>query len=131
VATPETQEFWDGLKQGEFRLQRCNDSACATVYWPPRPFCPVCNKREVTTFAASGRGKLHSYVINHRAAPGFEDIAPYGICIVKLDEGPTLMTHIQGVDQTPEALKLDMAVELAPTAVSDDISLPTFRPVGG
>lgn len=128
---PETEEFWAGLKQGEFRLQRCNDASCATVIFPPRPFCPGCGSREVSTFVASGKGTLHSYVINHRPAPGFEDIAPYGICVVKLDEGPKLMTHIIGVEQTPEALQLDMRVELAPTPVNDEISLPTFRPVGG
>lgn len=127
-ATPETQEFWDGVKQGKFILQRCNDPKCAKVYFPPRPFCPVCASRSVSSFAGSGRGKLASYVINHRPAPGFD--APYGICIVDLDEGPRLMTSIVGVPQTPEALVLDMAVELAPTVASDEISLPTFRPVG-
>ena len=117
-AVPETQEFWDGLKQGEFRLQRCK-AGCPDVIWPPRPFCPSCGKREVETFAGSGKGKLHSYVINHRAAPGFEDIAPYGICIVQLDEGPKLMTHVLGVDQTPEALghALELLIDTAERAL--------------
>ncbi|MFN0096679.1 MAG: Zn-ribbon domain-containing OB-fold protein [Dehalococcoidia bacterium] len=128
-ATPETQEFWDGVKQGKFILQRCNDAKCSSkVYFPPRPFCPGCGSRDVSSFQASGRGKLASYVINHRPAPGFE--APYGICIVDLDEGPRLMTTIVGVEQTPENLVLDMAVELSPTPANDEISLPTFKPVG-
>jgi uncharacterized OB-fold protein len=129
-ATPETQDFWDGLKRGEFRLQRCNNASCGKVFWPPRPFCPECACREVTSFTGSGRGTLHTYVINHRPAPGFEEDAPYGICIVKLEEGPTLMTHVKDVEQTPEALRLDMPLVLSPTPVSDDISLPHFRPAG-
>ena len=62
--TPETQHFWDGTQAGELRLQRCD--ACANVYFPPRPFCPACASRKVSVFKASGKGKLYSYVINHR-----------------------------------------------------------------
>jgi uncharacterized OB-fold protein len=131
-ATPETQDFWDGLKRGEFRLQRCDTPACGgRPYFPPRPFCPRCGSRDVSAFTASGRGSLHSYVINHRPAPGFEADAPYAIAVVELDEGPRLMTSIVGVEQTPENLPLDMAVELAPDAVTDEVTLPKFRPVGG
>lgn len=130
-ATPETKDFWDGIKRGEFRLQRCNDAACANIYFPPRPFCPSCGKRDVSSFTASGRGRLASYVINHRPAPGFEAEAPYGICVVDLDEGPRLLTSIVDCPQTPEGLVLDMPVELAPTHATDEISIPTFRPVRG
>lgn len=131
-ATPETQDFWEGLRRGEFRLQRCNNAACSRKpYFPPRPFCPDCGTRDVSAFTASGRGTLHSYVINQRPAPGFEADAPYAIAVVELDEGPRLLTSISGVAQTPEALKLDMALELAPEMISDTISLPKFRPVGG
>ena len=124
--TPETRHFWDGTLEGELRLQRCD--ACAHVYFPPRPFCPACSSRDVTIFAASGRGTLHSYVINHRAAPnsGFE--APYAIAIVALDEGPRMLTNLVSVDQTPEALILDMPVEVTFERLSEEIALPLFRP---
>jgi len=124
--TPETRHFWDGTLEGELRLQRCD--ACAHTYFPPRPFCPACSSRDVTVFAASGRGTLHSYVINHRAAPnsGFE--APYAIAIVALDEGPRMLTNLVDVAQTPEALILDMPLEVMFERVSDDIALPLFRP---
>ena len=123
--TPETQHFWDGTRVGELRLQRC--SGCAGgAYFPPRPFCPRCGARDVEVFAATGRGRLYSYVINHRAAPGFEP--PYAIAVVELEEGPRLMTNIVGCPQTPEALVLDMPVEVTFDAVTEEISLPLFRP---
>jgi uncharacterized OB-fold protein len=122
--TPETQHFWDGTKLGELRLQRCDE--CARAYFPPRPFCPVCASRAVTVFAASGRGTLHSYVISHRPAPGFDP--PYAIAVVELEEGPRMMSNISGVPQTPEALQLDMPLEVEFEALSDEISLPLFRP---
>ena len=127
-ATPETQHFWDGTRVGELRLQRCQ--ACAKVYFPPRPFCPTCGSREVAVLAASGRASLHSYVINHRAMPnsGFE--APYAIAVVELEEGPRMMTNIVECSQTPEALVLDMSLEVVFESFSDEISLPFFRPAG-
>lgn len=122
--TPETRHFWDGTRERELRLQRCDD--CGKVYFPPRPFCPGCASREVRVFKASGRGILYSYVISHRAAPGFEP--PYSIAVVELDEGPRMMTNIVGTPQTPEALQLDMPVEVVFEPVGDEITLPLFRP---
>lgn len=127
--TPETQEFWDGTKAGELRLQRCND--CSSVYFPPRPFCPECASRSVAWFKASGKGKLLSYVINHRPAPGFEAEAPYSIAVVLTDEGVKMMTNIHGIDQTPEALKLDMPLEVTFEQMTDEITLPYWKPAAG
>ena len=107
--TPETQHFWDGTQAGELRLQRCD--ACANVYFPPRPFCPACASRKVSVFKASGKAKLYSYVIHHRPVPGFTP--PYAIAVVELDEGPRMMSNIVDCPQTPEALELDMKLEVA------------------
>ena len=124
--TPETQPFWDGARSGELRLQRCD--ACAHVYFPPRPFCPRCASRAVSWFKATGKARLYSYVIHHRPAPGFTP--PYAIAVVELEEGPRMMTNIVGCPQTPEALVLDMPLEVVFTPVSKEISLPLFQPVG-
>lgn len=126
--TPETRHFWEGTKQGELRLQRCSE--CSNVYFPPRPFCPKCASRNVEVFAASGKGKLHSYVINHRPAPGFENEAPYAIAVIMLDEGVKMMTNMAGVEQTPEALQLDMPCEVTFEDRSETIALPLWRPAG-
>jgi len=126
--TPETQDFWDGTKAGELRLQRCND--CGHVYFPPRPFCSKCASRSVASFKASGKGTLHTYCINERPAPGFEDDAPYAIAVVKLAEGPTMMTNIVGCPQTPEALKIDMPLEVTFDQINDEITLPKWKPAG-
>ena len=126
--TPETRHFWEGTREGELRLQRCD--ACGQVYFPPRPFCPACASRSVAVFAASGRATLHSYVINHRAAPdsGFE--APYAIAVVLLEEGPRMLTNIVGVAQTPETLVLDMPLEVVFEPCGEHICVPLFRPAG-
>jgi uncharacterized OB-fold protein len=125
--TPETRHFWDGTRAGELRLQRCDD--CRHAYFPPRPFCPKCGSRQVSVFKASGRARLYSYVIHHRPAPGFTP--PYAIAVVELAEGPRMMTNIVGCPQTPEALQLDMPLEVTFEKQSDSITLPLFKPAAG
>ena len=128
VPTPETRDFWDGAKRGELRLQRCDD--CEQIIFPPRPFCNKCSSRSVSSFTASGRGKLYSYVINHRPPPAFGE-EPYAIAIVELAEGPRMMSSIINCEQTPEALVLDMELEVSFDPITPEISLPKFRPAGG
>jgi hypothetical protein len=122
--TPETRHFWEGTRTGELRLQQCN--ACAQVYFPPRPFCPQCGARDVAVRRASGRATLYSYVIHHRPAPGF--VPPYSIAVVQLEEGPRMMTNVIDIAQTPQALQLDMALEVVFQRMNDEIHLPLFRP---
>lgn len=127
VPTPETAHFWEGTRQGELRLQKCD--ACAHIYFPPRPFCPACAGRDVSVFPASGRATLYSYVIHERAIPGFE--APYAIAVVTLEEGPRMMCNIVDTPQTPEALVLDMPLTVTFETLTDEITLPQFKPVAG
>lgn len=124
VPTPETQHFWDGTRAQKLLLQCCGD--CAKVYFPPRPFCPVCASRNVSITQASGKATLHSYVIHHRPAPGFTP--PYAIAVVELAEGPRMMTNIVECEQTPAALVLDMPLEVVFEPQTDSITLPLFRP---
>jgi len=120
--TPETRHFWEGAKSGELRLQKC--AACSHVYFPPRPFCPKCASRDVSVVRASGKATLYSYVIHHRAVPGFTP--PYSIAVVELEEGPRMMTNIVDCPQTPEALQLDMKVQVKFEKIDDKTTLPLF-----
>ena len=126
VPTPETKHFWDGTREGELRLQKCD--ACAKTYFPPRPFCPACGNRAVSVVKASGRATLYSYVIHHRKVPGFTP--PYAIAVVELEEGPRMMANIVDCPQTPEALQLDMPLVVSYAKMDDEITLPLFKPAG-
>ena len=125
--TPETQHFWDGCKAGELRLQRCR--ACTQAYFPPRPVCPACGGQDIEVFAASGRASLYSYIINHRPRPDMGP-EPHSIAVVALEEGPRMMTNIVDCPQTPEALWLDMPLEVVFAKQTETITLPFFKPAG-
>ncbi|MCY4658084.1 MAG: Zn-ribbon domain-containing OB-fold protein [Gammaproteobacteria bacterium] len=124
--TPETEHFWEGTRNHELLLQRCKD--CGTVYFPPRAFCPTTGSGEVEIFKASGKAKLVSYMINHRQHPSFH--GPYAIAVVQLEEGPMMMTNIVNCEQTPEALQLDMDLEVVFEKVNDEVTVALFQPTG-
>lgn len=125
--TPETRHFWEGCRESKLLLQRCSKTGRA--YFPPRPFSPFTGSREIEVFEAAGTGFLYSYVIHHREVPGF--VPPYAIAVVELTEGPRMMTNIVGCPQTPEALILDMPVEVVFRRICDEISIPLFQPQEG
>ena len=126
VPTPETAHFWEGCKAGELRLQRCR--SCEKAYFPPRSFCRRCGGRDIEVFAASGKATLYSYVINFRPRPDM-GTEPHSIAVVELAEGPRMMTNVVNCPQTPEALQLDMALQVLFEKQSEEISLPLFEPV--
>jgi uncharacterized OB-fold protein len=125
VPTPQTQPFWDACAAGELRLQRC--APCARFFFPPQPSCPHCRGRDLAWEPLSGRARLHTYLISHVPAPGFEDEVPYAVAIVELEEGPRMMSNIVGIESTPQALVLDMDLEVT-FARRGEIAIPSFRP---
>ena len=123
--TPETAPYWEAANRGELQIQQCN--ACGMHYFYPRTACPRCGSTDVTWVTVSGRGRLHTYVINHRPAPGFEDEAPYAIAVVELEEGPRMMANIVGVPNTPDELELDMPLEVRFESRGEQM-VPVFAP---
>ncbi len=125
--TPDTQPFWDAVKRHQLSLPKCK--ACGQLHYFPRPFCPHCFSWDLEWVRCSGKGKLYSYVINHRPAPGFEEEAPYVIAVVELDEGPRMLSNLVDIEPTPEAVQVDMPVEILFQDVNEELSIFKFRPV--
>lgn len=125
VPTPETKPYWDACKQHKLVLPRCKD--CGQFHFYPRALCPNCFSDKLEWVQVSGKGKLYSFVINHRPAPGFEQEAPYVIAVVQLDEGPKMMTNLIGIEPDPDKIKCDSPVEVAFDDVSPEVTLPKFR----
>ena len=86
---------WEALTRGELLFQRCR--ACAHAWLPPREECPACLAANWDWQAASGWGKVISWVVYHVAFhPVFEDRLPYTVAVVELDEGPRMLTNLVG-----------------------------------
>lgn len=126
--TPETKPYWDGAKAHRLMLPWC--TACGRPHFYPRSLCPHCGAADLEWRQASGRGTVYSYVINHKAARGFEDKVPYVIAVIELAEGPRMLSNlVMDATPTPETIRIDMEVEVVFDAVTPEITLPKFRPV--
>jgi len=122
-----SRPFWEGAKRHELLLLNCN--ACARIWFPPSSRCPNCLSTDVAWKPASGRGKVWSWIVMwQRYFPAFDADLPYNVAYVQLDEGPKLMTNLVGV--APEDIRCDMPVEVVFDDVTEEFSLPKFRPVG-
>jgi uncharacterized OB-fold protein len=76
----------------------------------------------------SGRATLYSWSVVHRAADpeAFGDEIPYVVAVVRLEEGPHMLTNVIGC--SPDELLAEMPLQVAFEPVSDQIHLYKFRP---
>ena len=122
----DTKPFWDGCKEHQLRFQKCG--GCGHVRWPPSIICPMCYSSSTKWIVASGKGKLYTYAIYHRAYhKAFKNDLPYVAGIVELEEGPHILSNI--IDSDPNALRCDMPVEVVWEDITEEFSLPKFRPI--
>ncbi|AUC97836.1 hypothetical protein CWS35_29025 [Bradyrhizobium sp. SK17] len=122
----DTAAFWRGLQHGKLLLQHCRQ--CRHVQYYQQAICRACGGDELEHRAATGRGKVHSFSVVHRApGPAFKADVPYAVLLVELAEGPRMISTLLGSD--PEDVNFDMDVELAFDKISDDVTLPRFRKV--
>ncbi len=123
LPTPDTAPYWEGAAAGELRIQQC--TSCTEHYFYPRPFCPRCGSAEVEWRVTSGRATLISYVINHRPVPASDE--PLVIALVRLEEGPQMMSNIVGVEPEPANLPLDMPLRVT-FEQRGEYAIPMFTP---
>ena len=119
----DTDFFWEGTKQGELRLQKCN--ACGELRHPPGPVCPVCHAMDRGYVVASGRGTIFSFLVHHAPQmPGRE--LPVTIALVELEEGARFVADVRG---NPEDLAIGDPVVVGWDEVDDELTLPIWEVV--
>ena len=114
--------FWDAARQGKLLLQHC--PACGDTRFPPGPVCPVCLAGDQDWVESAGQGTLESWIDMHRAYwDGFKDDLPYRVCLVRLAEGPLLVSNLMSPAENP---RIGAAVKAVFDAVTGDVTLPKF-----
>ena len=124
VATPVSEPYWEGCRHGQLLLQRC--TSCGSSQFYPRTLCSGCGAATLEWAPASGAGHVAAYTVVRRAiTPAFAARVPYVVAIVRLDEGPQMMSHI--VDCEPEAVRVGAAVQVGFEDLDGEAALPVFR----
>ena len=125
VPSKESRPYWDGLKQHRLMTPRCED--CKHHWFPPSHLCPHCGSDRSQWAEVSGRGRIYSFVIYHRVYhPGFADEIPYAVAVIELEEGPRMISNVAGI--APDKLACDMKVLVSFEDITQDATIPKFRP---
>ncbi len=119
----DSRPYWEGLAQGELRIQRCD--ACARAVFYPRALCPHCFSERLLWIVASGKGTIYSYTVAYQAFGPFATETPFVVAIVELEEGVRMMTRI--VDASRERITVGATVQVTVASVGEDFTLPYFR----
>jgi uncharacterized protein len=114
------QEYFAHLAQGRFMLQRSRSSG--EFFFYPRVAAPVTGARDLEWAEVSGRGVVYAVTIMRPKPPQ----APYNVVLVDLEEGPRMMSRVEGIE--PQAVRIGMTVK-ARIATQDEKPLVVFDAV--
>jgi uncharacterized OB-fold protein len=97
VPDPDTRGFWEATADGRLALCRCTD--CGAWMHPPLERCRFC--AAPTAFApVVGTGRVHSFIVLHRASVPGQGPGPHVIAAIDLDgvEGARITGRVVGVE---------------------------------
>jgi uncharacterized OB-fold protein len=111
--TPYTKvsDFARYLKDGYFMGSRCKQ--CGATSFPPRADCEACMSGDFEFFEVSGRGTVHTFTKIVAAPTGFEDVAPYIVGVVDLEEGGKALAWF-GESIAEDDIEIGMEVQIVP-----------------
>lgn len=107
-----THQFAKHLAEKRLVGSRCK--TCGRVFFPPRIWCPDCQKNELEACEFAGVGKLAAFTVVYVApsamlAAGYDRKNPYCVGVVELEGGERIPAQIFGVDvHHPESIRIGM-----------------------
>ena len=103
---------------GDPYLQSHECNGCGALYFDRRNACAKCSGRSFTKERLADDGKVRSFTIVHRAAPGVP--TPYVSAIVDLSGGGVVKANVLNVEPSPDHVRFGMDVRLTTTVAGVD-----------
>ena len=108
--TTEIARHWR-LKSQRYQLVGEVCPNCNNKMFPPRDVCPECSDSSFQPdFKFSGRGEVYSHTTVHNPPQGYQEMSPYTVALVKLEEGPLITAQL--TDVSNDEVKIGMPVEM-------------------
>jgi uncharacterized OB-fold protein len=104
-------DFAQHLKDGRLMGSRCK--ACGATSFPPRADCEACMSGDFEFFELSGKGTLHTFTKIVAAPTGFDELAPYTVGVVDLEETGRLLAWI-GDTVKEDQIRIGMPLQVVP-----------------
>ena len=101
------EQFYSYISQGKLMGGKCKK--CGKTHLPPRPLCDKCFSKEFEWVELPKKGKLLTYTVIHVAPTQFQEMAPYAVGIVELENG----IKIPGMIKVPqEQIRIGMPLTI-------------------
>jgi uncharacterized protein len=102
------EQFYRFLSQNKLMAGKC--LKCGKTHLPPRPFCDNCYSTDFEWIEVSGKGKLVTYTEISVAPQQFQNLTPYAVGIVELENGLKIPGLLQNLKR--EQLEIGMDLQL-------------------
>ncbi|HEX2980986.1 MAG TPA: zinc ribbon domain-containing protein [Anaerolineaceae bacterium] len=121
------KKWYDFLADGQIMGIRCK--RCGTIEFPPIPVCNHCCSTDVEWVEVNREGQMVSLSANVMVDPLFAEYGQKIIALVRLADGPSFMSWLEGValdeqgtlfDKLPVKVKMEVQKR-------DKYSFPVFR----
>jgi uncharacterized protein len=112
------------LQKYRYRLLGSVCTNCQSNYYPYKAFCTKCLKENsIKEYEFKPFGKILSWTVINVAPKGFEKFTPYIVALVRLSEGPIILSQI--CDTTEDKLKTGLKVKAVfrKLAATDDTEI--------
>lgn len=86
--------FKEGLK--ESKLKGCLCGGCDNLMLPPRMICTKCGSTDLKEHCFEGKGIIRAKTVVRIPLTKFQELNPYSVGIIELDEGPMVTGMILG-----------------------------------
>jgi uncharacterized protein len=125
LVTSADKAFWEAAKRHELLAYRCLNCG---AYYSVVIDCVKCSAPHMEWVKVSGRGTVYTYTIYYQIYnPVWKEDIPYNAAWVQLEEGPLILTSIVGAKN--EELRVGLPVEVIYDDVTEEVTLPKFKPV--
>jgi len=126
VVEGSSRQYWDAARDDRLLIAQCAD--CGRVHHYPRVLCPFCWSEAVSPVEAKGTGSVYSFsTVYVNDLEPFKSRLPYIAAVVELDEGPRVVTNIDGIE--PGEVRVGMPVRAAFREIVDETYSVVFTPI--
>lgn len=128
VPDERSRGYWDAAAGHVLAMARC--AQCEMFTMPPDIVCPHCHSADphFTFVPVSGRGVVRSWTVMHQSfVPGFDDLVPFVLVDVELEDQADLRTIGRLLDGPDVPLAIGTRVVVAFEDLAPGVSVPAFE----
>jgi len=109
------EQFYKYVSQGKLMGGKCKK--CGKIHLPPRPLCDKCFSKDLEWIQIQPKGKLVTYTIIYVAPPQFEQMAPYAVGIIQLENDLKIPGMIRDVERERIKIGMELTMQFDTSAV--------------